>query len=295
MRMLVVLPTLGIQLLSLVIIVRSPAFKSSRLNQFYFVTMLMYMAEAVLLGVFINRFANLGVVSQSFFVIVHTVMLSERYSSAITKNEMLIKFGKTKYHFLQDMNHEFRTPLSVIAASIAYTRIQIDEGGDLKPARDILKTAEAETLRVGRMLDGMVELARMDELGVNRERTDFAELLARCVGRLKRVTERQNTGITLNTAPGMPDVFVERDKLSQAVVCLLTNTLSHTPDGHITITTDFDSSVITTRVSGGEISEEGLLVCRTVLDAHGGTLELMPETGIVFTVPVYGGQEAGHG
>ena len=297
----VVLPTLGVQVYSLFIIVKSPAFKAHRLNRFYFVTVLAYMAEAALLGAFLSRFVNLGVVTQSFFVIVHTVMLSRRYSDAINEYELLKRLNRKKSDFLQDMSHEMSKPLTVISIGIEYAHRQINKAtgtltdADLSEISEALESSRDKVQRLGRMLKGMVEMASMDEIGVNRERTNFAELLAQCTDGLRRTAELQNTALTLNIAPCMPDVFVERTKLTQAVVCLLTNALSDTPDGHIAITADFDYSFITVSISGfSEISEDGLVVCRTVLEAHGGTLEVKAGGSVVFTVPVYGGQDKVH-
>jgi signal transduction histidine kinase len=51
-------------------------------------------------------------------------------------------------------------------------------------------------------------------------------------------------------------------------------------------------------VSGRGGTGYGLFICKTIVDAHGGNIEIDSEsnggTTVTFTVPVYGGQEAGH-
>jgi signal transduction histidine kinase len=191
----------------------------------------------------------LGVVTGSFFVIVHTVMLSERYSGVIDENELLIKLYKTKSNFLHDLNHEFRTPLQTIATSITYGISQIDRSGDLKKAGEILEVAHDETIRIGRILDGMATISALSETAENRERVDFAGLLRQRAEASRSAATRRRNELHVNIASGLPDVFIEADKYEQVVSILLINAIRRTKDGEISLTADLYDSCISVSVT----------------------------------------------
>ncbi len=317
-RLIIIIPTFAVQVFSLFIIVRSPAFKANRLNQFYFATIVAYMAETVLLGLFVDQFANLGVVTQSFFVIVHTVLLSKRYSSAINENELLSKLNKTKRDFLQDMNHELRTPLAVIATSVTLAQKLIEENGNKQKTVVSLEIAHDEALRVGSMLDGLSALAHMSDKVENRERVGFAELLRQCAEHALPAAQRWRNELHVNIAEGLPDVFIESDQYANVIARLFINAVKSTTNGKITLSANLDGASIVVRLADtgegipkellprifkpGAADSDGadyeLHMCKSVVEAHGGTIavESAPGNGtaVTFTVPVYSGQEAGH-
>jgi len=170
--------------------------------------------------------------------------------------------------------------------------------GCLSKAGDALETAREETQRLGRMVSGMVSLASMSVTGENRKRVDFAALILKSAEALRTVLERQHNSLTVEIAPGLPDVFIENDRFTQVIESLLISSACHTRDGKITVRVDFDDGYITVCVT--DTGEDALadMICKTVVEAHGGTIKMENETdrgtAVRFTVPVYGGQEAGH-
>jgi signal transduction histidine kinase len=168
------------------------------------------------------------------------------------------------------------------------------------------------------MVGGMVELVSMREPGENRRRIDFSTLLKNSAEAFHRALEQKNNKLTLTIAPGLPDVFIENDRFVQVIANLLSNAAEYTQDGEVAITADCDGAYITTRIadtgtgiepellprifergiSGRNGTGYGLYICKTVVEAHGGTIKLECEqekgTVATFTIPVYGGQEAGH-
>lgn len=235
------------------------------------------------------------------------------------QNAALGRMNQTKTEFLQDMSHEMKAPLTVIATGIDFADQEMKaEDGSLAEAGGALETIRDETQRLGRMVDGMAKLASINELSRNRARVDFAALLLDSAEAFRYQLEQQGVILTVEAAPGMPDVFVEKDAFSQVLANLLSNAAAHTAQGRISVTADYDDEYIAVRVadtgegvppgllphifergvSGRGSTGYGLYICKTVLEAHGGTIEIDSEPGkgcaVTFTVPVYAGQEAGH-
>lgn len=235
------------------------------------------------------------------------------------KNAALDRINQTKTEFLQDMSHEMKAPLTVIATGIDFADQEMNaQDGSLAEASGALETIRAETQRLGRMIGGMAKLASINEISENRKRVDFAALLRDSAEAFRYALEQQGDSLTVEIAPDMPDAFIEKDKFSQVIANLFSNGLEHTKNGRITVAADFDDEYITVRiadtgegvppdilpnvfergVSGRGGTGYGLYICRTVVEAHGGTIEIESEPGkgcaVTFTIPVYGGQEVGH-
>ena len=168
------------------------------------------------------------------------------------------------------------------------------------------------------MVSGMISLAAISGIAENRKRVDFAALLESSVEAFRLPMEKYHNALRVKIEPDLPDVFVEHDRFAQVMANLLTNAAEHTRDGQVFITAEHDGPVITVHVSdtGNGIERSllptvfergvsgrggtgyGLYICKTVVEAHGGTIKIKSESGkgttVIFTVPVYGGQEAGH-
>ncbi len=242
---------------------------------------------------------------------------SERRLAA--DNAALDRLNRTKTEFLQDMSHEMKAPLMVIATGIDAATMRLSEGeAGREKAKGALETIREETQRLGRMVSGMVGLAHLEGVTENRRRVDFAALLTSSAEAMRLTLEQQNNTLRVRIASGLPDVFVENDRFVQVVTNLLSNACDHTRDGQIIVAAEPSDGYITVRVSdtGDGIGPEilpvvfdrsvsgrggtgyGLYICKTVIEAHGGTINIESAPGggttVSFTVPVYGGQEAGH-
>ena len=265
-------------------------------------------------------------VGMVFFVFCYSLIIAIEYAETqrreealAERNAMLDGLNRTKTEFLQDMSHEMKAPLTVIATGIDFADMQISESdGDIQKAQNALETIREETQRLGRMVGGMVNLAAMSVNGENRKRVDFAALISDNAEAFRIPLEQQNNSLTVETAPGMPDVFVEDDRFTHVITNLLSNAANHTQRGQITVAADFDNEYITVRVTdtGEGVSPDilprvfergvsgrggtgyGLYICKTIVEAHGGAIKIDSNpnegTAVTFTVPVYGGQEAGH-
>ena len=226
--------------------------------------------------------------------------------------------NRAKSHFLADMSHEIRAPLTVIATGIDFADARVQTGVDTAGIRNALDIVRNEIQRLGRMVGGMLDLASMSDTGVNRKRVDFAALLRAGAETFRLTMEKQNNDMVVDIAPGLPDVYVGTDSFTQIMTNLFANAARHTKDGQVILTAEYDETFITVRVtdtgegilpeilprvfergvSGTGNTGYGLYISKTIVEAHGGAISIKSQPGggtaVTFTVPVYGGQEAGH-
>ena len=131
-------------------------------------------------------------------------------------------------HFVADASHELRTPVAVIASHAEFAQRERDQ--DPAAVDQALVRIRAESARMGRIVDDLLLLARLD-LGrpLARGPVDLTRLVLDAVADTSRVAPTHRWRMDLPEEP----VTVPGDEhsLHQAVANLLTNARTHTPAG----------------------------------------------------------------
>ncbi|TDD81763.1 HAMP domain-containing histidine kinase [Actinomadura rubrisoli] len=145
--------------------------------------------------------------------------------------------------FIADASHELRTPVATVRGyAELFRRGAADRPDDLAKA---MRRIESEAERMGRLVDEMLLLARLDQgRPLEREPVDLAALAADAVADAAAV--EPGRPLTLE-APGPVVVRGDAERLRQVLANLLANVLRHTPPG----------TAATVRV--GEVGGEALL------------------------------------
>jgi two-component system, OmpR family, sensor histidine kinase BaeS len=210
-----------------------------------------------------------------------------------------------------DMAHEMRTPLATLQSHL---EALID--GVWEPDQGRLTGLYNEILRINRMVADMENLARYeaDTLSLQRERLEIGELAAGIVANHEPQFRAKGVELTLLREPGTVDVSADPDRLSQALINLLSNALKFTPAGGsvqvgvgaaggavLLKVTDtgigigpadlphvferfYRADSSRSRSTGG--SGIGLSIAKAIAEAHGGTLTVTssPGRGSEFTI-----------
>ncbi len=218
--------------------------------------------------------------------------------------------------FLANVSHDLRTPLT----SIQGFSQAIAEGvtSDPAAAQRAAQIIHDETARLHRMVESLLDLARLDADQVNMRRHPLAPgdlLRAVGAGFSGQARDRQ-IDLRLVIPPDLPRISGDGDRLAQVFTNLLDNALKHTPPGG-TVTLSAAPSdggiVVTVRDTGegippdeiGRIFERfyqvdksrqrdrlddglglGLAIARQIVEAHGGTIRAASAAGqgTTFTV-----------
>lgn len=148
------------------------------------------------------------------------------------KNERLSEMTDTAHRFVDDVAHEFRTPLAVIQefASIITDGI----GGPVTEQQtEFLGYISSATRDLAQMVDDLLDSSRLKHraLRVTREAHSVKELFDHI--RPTVAAHAQNKKITIREQidNGLPEVFCDLEKAGRALINLAINAVKFSPDG----------------------------------------------------------------
>ena len=212
------------------------------------------------------------------------------------------------------ISHDLRTPLASLRAMVE----ALDDGlvsGD--EATRYHTTMRREIERLNRMIDDLLELARLDAgaLQLNRERVSVEEIAADVVDALRPQARLKGVTVDLSTN-GPVGALLDGSRIERAIANLLRNAIGHTPEGgKVAVDVGRANGWIDVRVADtGEGIETadlpriwerfyraeksrrrepdddgaglGLAIVRGIVEAHGGSViaESAPGKGATFTM-----------
>lgn len=214
-----------------------------------------------------------------------------------------------------DIAHDVRTPLTVITGYLEAFR-----DGDLQPSQEQFDTMFAQAQHLGRLVEDLrtLSLADAGELPLFPQKLALKGLLERIGSGFEQQMREKNLQLNINVEPSLPDLRVDPDRITQVLSNLVINALRHTPaGGQITLEARMQADRVILQVidTGSGIPPEalphiferfyrvgtsrhrthgesglGLAIVRSIVEAHGGKIEVESELGqgTIFTIVLPG-------
>ena len=174
------------------------------------------------------------------------------------------EISQMKSDFVSKASHELRTPLASIRA---YVEMLVDGEADDENARqEFYRIIQDETERLGRLIDNMLNISRIEAgiVQIERENVDFKSLITRAVDSLEPSAREKNMSLLIKLAEVDLTVEGDADMLYQVVLNLVSNAVKYTPEGgRITIAADSDNL---TRCVLFSVSDTGLGIPPDAMD-----------------------------
>ena len=224
---------------------------------------------------------------------------------------------RNKLLFLANMSHEIRTPLNaILGLSDLISMETFGPVGDpryCEYANDINASGE----HLLELMNDILDLSRIEahELQLDESVVELAEPLEIVIRMLANRADEKEIELTSELPPDLPPVLVDRRRLRQVLLNLISNAIKFTPRGgevRIAATSSVDGGLqITVTDSGvgmstddietaltafGQVDNDattevgsglGLPICKRLVEGHQGVLELRSTPG-VGTVAVVG-------
>jgi len=218
------------------------------------------------------------------------------------------KLADIKNDFINNMTHEFKTPIATIALaneSMRNPRIY-SSAEKMEFYNNIIRD---ENQRMLRQVETVLQMAQIDkgELKYNREKCNLNELVENAIASMQLTVQQRNGIITFDKMKGSAFVSGDPNHLSNVFINILDNANKYTlespvinvslytvPEGYCVDIADngigmskevmrriFDNFY---RAASGNIHDEkgfglGLSYVKAIVDEHGGTIQVNSEAG----------------
>lgn len=218
--------------------------------------------------------------------------------------------------YLAFIAHDLRTPLNaIVLSSHLLERMWLENDASPERINRSLKTLQRNagylTIQVNKILEENINLETESGIKMERRRFDLWPLVESMVFDLNPVAGSGSTTV-INNVPEDLVVFADAALLRRVFENLLANAIRHTPNGKIIISASRTESMVEcvvtdngTGISEGRLSQVfekletegmnlsdmglGLTICKTFIEAHGGTIMVKSELGkgasFYFTLP----------
>ncbi len=248
--------------------------------------------------------------------------LSQRINTAETKSELgrlatVLNFTFTRLdaaftlqkRFAADAAHELRTPVSVL---IAQTGAALNRKRSYEENLATIEACHRASQRMRQLITSLLQLARLDAGQENMRRTkfDLLPVASECLELVKPLAEEH--GVKMNLTADITQIAGDPEQIHQVITNLVMNAIQYNhPDGEVRVEIfpQKQSAILRVTDTGIGIAPRdlphiferfyradasrssgnaglGLSICKAIIEAHGGTMEVssLQNSGTTFSV-----------
>jgi len=245
--------------------------------------------------------------------------VAERTEQLVLANQKLKELDKVKSHFVANVSHEFRTPLTAVEA---LTENMLDgltgqlNDKQMRYIRDIKASAD----RLARLIDDLLDLSVIESgrMEMKAEYLSLPSLMRDVSSTLESVAREKQIQLEAGSVNGELAAWADRDKITQVLTNLISNAIKFTPTGgKINVSVQQDGAgwikVSVSDTGAGIAPEEasrifeefyqttkpgdkksrgvglGLAISKKLVEMHGGRIWVQSEvekgSDFIFTLP----------
>ncbi|HEX4406697.1 MAG TPA: ATP-binding protein [Polyangia bacterium] len=144
----------------------------------------------------------------------------------------LFRFDELKNDLVATVAHEFRTPLTSLRMALHLCTDGV-VGPLTEKQSDLLFAARDDCERLQVIVDELLNLSRLEsgQIDLHRRRVDPETLASGALDVHKAAAEQAGIALAAEVPPGLPDVFVDPDRLALVFTNLLGNAIRFAPAG----------------------------------------------------------------
>jgi heavy metal sensor kinase len=212
--------------------------------------------------------------------------------------------------FASDAAHELRTPVSVI---LTQTQTALNREREARDYKETVEACQRAAQRMRKLIKSLLELARLDagQEKLKRLQFDFSKTVEDCVEVIRPIAEERRVKIISELEP--LEISGDSERLAQVATNLLTNAIQYNRDGgevRVKLKAENNFAVLKISDTGQGIAPEdlphifkrfyrgdksrtgasnsglGLAICKAIVEAHVGAIEVTSEENVGSTFVV---------
>jgi len=232
---------------------------------------------------------------------------------AETFNTMLIRLNQTflsQQQLIQDVSHEFRTPLTALRGK---QEVALSKKRSPEEYESVLSVNLEEINKMSQLVENLLILARLEskEPLLKIQSINLARVIAQVINTMKPLAEQKKISLHFSSTNQFL-IEADADQISRVITNIVDNAIKYTPqEGKIDITLSRDNThaKLAIRDTGIGIAEDelshiferfyridksrsslgfglGLSIAKSIIDSHKGkiTVESLPGKGTAFNV-----------
>jgi two-component system, OmpR family, sensor histidine kinase ResE len=238
------------------------------------------------------------------------ILVSPLYSNRFIRGAVAVlrdmteerQLDKMRQDFIANVSHELRTPISMLQG---YSEAIVDDIAESQEEKkEMAKVIYDESLRMGRLVNELLDLARMEagHLQLTMEDVNISSFINRIIHKFQGLAKDNEIQLIAEIENETTTISFDPDRIEQVLTNLIDNAIRHTPKGgsvKLSVTSDDKGIMIRVKDSGTGIPDEdlpfvferfykadkartrgragtglGLAIAKNIIDAHRGHISV---------------------
>jgi len=178
-----------------------------------------------------SKFILSSILGMTLLSIIFTTIIIIAYTSAIYQLIKQRKISQIKTDFINNMTHEFKTPIATINLALDAIRNPKIIGDEDKVKR-YLKMIKDENKRMHAQVENVLRISKLEknELNISKERVELHEIIEDAITHIELIVEDRNGYIKTKLDASLCSVLANETHFTNVIVNILDNAVKYSTD-----------------------------------------------------------------